>query len=61
MAQERITVDEFAEVTFSAILRALETRKLRPGGPIIYGIIWFPEAFHGGEIVGPGGAKSQVR
>ena len=54
MASERISVDEFAEVTFNAILRALEARKIPPRGPIIYGIIWFPESLPGGEVMKPG-------
>jgi len=46
----QITVDQFAETTFAAVLRALQTER-QPGrlplGPIIYGIIAFPEAFEG--------------
>ena len=51
-----ITVEEFAEVTFKSVLRALESRqgKRFPIGPIIYGIIAWPEGFPG-EIVNPTG------
>ena len=52
----RITVDEFTEATFKAVLRAMEARKpfdreqgIFPG-PILYGIIWWPE----GGPFGPG-------
>lgn len=56
----RITVDQFAEVTMSALIRALERR---PGpkvlGPIIYGFIYFPQGMPG-EIVGPRGGIEGV-
>ena len=46
----QISVDQFAEATFAAVLRALQAER-QPGrlplGPIIYGIIAFPEAFEG--------------
>jgi hypothetical protein len=46
----QISVDQFAEATFAAVLRALQAER-KPGrlplGPIIYGIIAFPEAFEG--------------
>jgi hypothetical protein len=53
-----ISVDEFTEATFKAVLRAAEARKAGTGvdregilaGPIIYGIIWWPEGGPGGEI-----------
>ncbi len=41
-----ITFEDFTEVTFQAVLRALEARKL-PRGPIIIGIIWAPEGLRG--------------
>jgi uncharacterized membrane protein len=52
-----ISVDEFTEATFKAVLRASEARKAAHGadrqdfkpGPIIYGIIWWPEGGPGGE------------
>jgi hypothetical protein len=44
---QRITVDEFTEVTFNAVFRALQERKV-PLGPIIYGIIYMPEGLQGG-------------
>jgi hypothetical protein len=59
MDKQRITVDEFAEVTFAAVLRALENRRLVPRGPIIYGIIWFPEPLSGAEAGRLGGAAKQ--
>jgi flagellar biosynthesis protein FlhB len=37
-----ISVDEFAESAFKAVLRATEVQKL-PKGPIIYGIIYMPD------------------
>ena len=42
----RIGVEEFAEVTFNAVLRAVEAQKF-PRGPIIYGIIYMPEGLPG--------------
>ena len=59
MANAKISVDEFAEVTFNAILRALEARKIPPKGPIIFGIIWFPETLPGGEVVKSGAIGRQ--
>lgn len=54
-AVSSISVEQFAEATFSAVLRALDTRaKQSPAeaaiksaavGPIIYGIIAWPEGF----------------
>jgi hypothetical protein len=41
----RISVDEFTESVFSGVLRALQTQRgPRRPGPIIYGIIYVPEA-----------------
>jgi hypothetical protein len=43
----QISVDEFAEATVAAVLRGLEARP-RPDirlGPIVYGIIAWPEGF----------------
>lgn len=42
----RISVDELTAATFSGVLRALEERRLPPTkwpGPILAGIIWWPE------------------
>jgi hypothetical protein len=47
----RIGVEEFTEVTFNAVLRAIEAQKF-PRGPIIYGIIYVPEGLPG-EVVQP--------
>jgi hypothetical protein len=52
-----ITVEDFAEATFRSVLRALEARE-RPFGPIIYGIIAWPEGF-AGETIGPGSIREQ--
>lgn len=56
----RITFDQFVEVTFSAMLRALEARKL-PHGPILIGIIWRPEAGGRGGIGQPLGRAAGAR
>ena len=53
-ALARISVADFAEATFTAVLRAIDVRevnKTRPFGPIIYGIIAWPDGFP--EIIGP--------
>lgn len=55
-AAGRITVDEFAEASFNAVLRALDARAERvrderpPFGPIIYGIIAWPSDFPGSHV-----------
>ncbi len=60
-ATSRITVDEFAESTFAAITKAIDRRPTRPGGirgPIIFGIIYFPDGLpgdFGGNLPGSGG------
>jgi hypothetical protein len=51
----RISVDDFAEATFSAVLRALDAREQAATeqkaavavGPIIYGIIAWPQGIPG--------------
>jgi hypothetical protein len=49
-----ITVDEFAEAAFRGIMRAIDARKL-PGslgrfpGPIVWGLIWWPQSPFEGE------------
>ena len=56
----RISVEDFAEATFSSVLRAIEARpqsgRKFPFGPIIYGIIWYPEGLEGvpGQVFQPG-------
>jgi len=61
-----ISVDEFTEATFKAVMRASEARKAAARadkhdflpGPIIFGIIWWPEGGPGGEapiFAGPQG------
>jgi hypothetical protein len=45
----QVTLEEFTEVTLAAVARAIDRRKgpkIIPG-PIIFGIIWWPE---GGPI-----------
>ena len=42
----RISLDEFTQLTFQSVLRASELHKLPPNrfpGPIIFGIIWWPQ------------------
>jgi hypothetical protein len=44
--QKGINLEEFTQLAFESVLRAGEARKLPPGkfpGPIIFGIIWWPE------------------
>jgi hypothetical protein len=48
----RIGVEEFTEVTFNAVLRAVEAQKF-PRGPIIYGIIYMPEGLPAEAIQAP--------
>jgi hypothetical protein len=45
-APPSITFEQFTESTMSAVLRAVEARKL-PHGPIIIGIIWNPQGLPG--------------
>ena len=41
----RVTVDEFTEAVFNGVLRAVQAQSaIRKPGPIIYGIIYMPEA-----------------
>jgi hypothetical protein len=47
----KITVEDFTEATFNAVLRAIEARKF-PHGPIIYGIVYMPQGLPG-EIISP--------
>ncbi len=53
----RIYLDDFTEVVTASLLRAAGTRK-RPFGPILIGIIWWPEGTDfgqfGKQVVGPG-------
>lgn len=42
----RIELQDFTQVAFEAVIRASEAKKLAPNkihGPIIFGIIWWPE------------------
>lgn len=41
-----IELEEFTQLAFEAVLRASEARKLPPyrlPGPIIFGLIWWPD------------------
>jgi hypothetical protein len=55
----RISLEEFTEVTLNSVVRAMEARsrpdRKFPFGPIIFGIIWYPESPTGlpGEIIQP--------
>jgi hypothetical protein len=51
-----ISFDEFTEATFSAVLRATAARKL-PHGPIIVGIVYWPELKPPSGIAGAGITK----
>jgi len=46
-----ITFEQFTESTMTAVLRAVEARKL-PHGPIIIGIIWSPQGSFGINVEG---------
>ena len=53
----RIAVDELTEAAFSGVLAALRANKLEPGkfpGPILVGIIAWPELGQFGGQVGAG-------
>jgi len=56
MASQRIAVEDFTQVAFEGVLRAIEARNREdfrlPYGPIIYGIVWDPE-FQVREVFGP--------
>lgn len=42
---QRITLDQFTETTASAVIRAMDAREsgLKPFGPMIFGLIWWPD------------------
>ena len=53
-----ISLEDFTELTLKSVLRAMEVRSQTqrfPLGPIIFGIIWYPENF------GPFGEAFQPR
>lgn len=58
---ESITFAEFTETTLAAVSRAIEVRRERdpklPIGPILFGLIWWPDGLEGGRpvIEQPGG------
>jgi len=54
MAESRVSLEELTEAAFSGVFRALEARKIAPAdrekflpGPILVGIIWWPERLPG--------------
>lgn len=54
MAQSRVSLEELTEAAFTGVFRALEARKIAPAergkflpGPILVGIIWWPERLPG--------------
>jgi hypothetical protein len=54
MGDERpsVEVEALTEAAFAGVLRALDARKMRPEqfpGPILVGIIWWPELSQLGE------------
>jgi hypothetical protein len=52
----QIQLDEFTQLAFESVLRASEGRKLPPSklpGPIIFGIIWWPEGVPGPGVIAP--------
>ena len=55
--QATISLEEFTEVTLRSVVRAMEARsrvdRKFPFGPIIFGIIWYPEAGTLGEFIQP--------
>jgi hypothetical protein len=51
----RVALDEVTEAAFGGVLRALEARKIAPErfpGPILVGIIAWPELSHSEQIRG---------
>jgi hypothetical protein len=56
----RVALDEVTEAAFSGVLRALEARRLPPErfpGPILVGIIAWPELSQSEQIRGSLGAR----
>ena len=56
----RINFAEFTEAVTAALLRAGEARK-RPFGPILIGIIWWPEGLEPGPLRGQVGGPLATR
>jgi hypothetical protein len=66
-----ISVQEFTEATFTAVMRAMDARnaaRIVPGakedfkiGPIIYGIVAWPDGDGFPQLQGPQGAKGAER
>ena len=53
---KNISFEDFTEVTLKSVLRAMEVRSKSqrfPVGPIIFGLIWYPEVLTGsvGEVL----------
>ena len=49
----RISLAELTETVTAAVLRASRVQK-RPLGPILIGIVWWPEGLEGGPRTGVG-------
>jgi hypothetical protein len=63
MPPQQIAVEDFTQVAFEGVLRAIEARNREdfrlPYGPIIYGIVWDPD-MQLREVFGPqGGTPGQ--
>lgn len=51
----RVTLSELTETVTAAVLRATQVQKRpRPLGPILIGIVWWPEGLEGGPRFGVG-------
>jgi len=51
----RVTLADLTETVTTAILRASQAQKRpRPFGPILIGIVWWPEGVEGGPRFGVG-------
>jgi hypothetical protein len=61
-----ISFEDFTELTLKSVVRAIEVRDQLPRrfplGPIIFGIIWYPESVIGlpGEILQQGGVARET-
>jgi hypothetical protein len=52
-----ISVEEFTEATFNAVLRAIDARQF-PHGPIIYGIWYLPQGVPIEQVTGAGEVRA---
>ena len=58
--RSRVALDEVTEAAFSGVLRALEARRIAPErfpGPILVGVIAWPELSQSEQIRGSLGSK----